>query len=96
MLNKDATSAEFDAWMVEILCRAEKEARVEERRAARLRAVFDAVVDHNHDSCLERQEERDWHHALACASSIRERAQQKNTKGDGGDVLLETNGCQGK
>ena len=58
MLSKDATKAEFDVWKAEILRRAEKEAGVEEQRAARLCAVLEAVVDQPHDSGPERQERR--------------------------------------
>jgi hypothetical protein len=95
MLSKDATSAEFDVWKAEILCRAKKEAGMEERRAARLRAVLNAVVDQHHDIGPERQEEIDWHHAPLLRPRY-EYEPSKNTEGEGENVIFETSGCQKK
>ena len=75
-LSKDGTSAKFGILKAEMLRRDEKEAGVEERRAACLCTVLNAVVDQHHKSSPERQEERDWDLTIALVSLIRTRAQK--------------------
>ena len=68
-VDKHASITDFDVWKGDVLHRAEKQ------RAARICAVFDARVNSDHESCVEDQDENDWHDALDSATMIHERTQ---------------------